>query len=148
MIYAMYWQFLTNRGAIVKIFDPRQEAMRGSAGCGGGGMIVCDKNEICFVTDFDLDIACGYHRVVRISPFDLEGRRHTSFPLLSKWPIQEYPIEKTIMNLVLQPYVRMVWNFGGEKELDIRGDDVTKVLQGAIPWPETEQEKENENENC
>lgn len=143
MIYVMYWKFLINRGAIVKVFYPQVERLKDVVGCGGGGTIE-DRNEIGFETDFDLDIVCGYHRVTRISPFDIQGRRQTTFPLLSKWnevPIK-YPIEKSIMSLVLQPYTKMVWDLGGEKKLDILGDDVTKVLQGAIPWPETETETE------
>ena len=38
----------------------------------------------------------GVHRLVRISPFDASGRRHTSFASVSVWPVLENDVEVEI----------------------------------------------------
>jgi len=40
----------------------------------------------------------GVHRLVRISPFDKNGKRHTSFASVYVYPLGEYPIEADVKN--------------------------------------------------
>lgn len=48
---------------------------------GGNGEVAPIENgrEVELDGDFDLENEYGIHRMVRVSPFDVQGRRHTSF---------------------------------------------------------------------
>jgi peptide chain release factor 2 len=87
MLYRMYLRWAERRGFAVEELD-RLEAE--------GGI----KSVTCRI---DGDYACGYlkgesgvHRLVRISPFDSNARRHTSFASVYIFPVLDDSIEVDI----------------------------------------------------
>jgi peptide chain release factor 2 len=87
MLYRMYLRWAERRGFAVEELD-RLEAE--------GGI----KSATCRI---DGDYACGYlkgesgvHRLVRISPFDANARRHTSFASVYIFPVLDDSIEVDI----------------------------------------------------
>ena len=93
MLYRMYLRWAERRGFAVEELD-RLEAE--------GGI----KSATCRI---DGDYACGYlkgesgvHRLVRISPFDANARRHTSFASVYIFPVLDDSIEVDIRPAALR----------------------------------------------
>ena len=88
MLYRMYTRFAERRGYAVKVIDllPGDEA-----GIKSVTFSVSGENAYGF-----LKAEKGVHRLVRISPFDSNARRHTSFSSLEVTPEIEDEIEITI----------------------------------------------------
>lgn len=78
MLYRMYTRWAESRGYAVEILDmlPGDEA-----GLKSVTMLIKGKNAFGY-----LKAEKGVHRLVRISPFDSSGRRHTSFAALEVMP--------------------------------------------------------------
>ncbi len=91
MLYRMYTRYCENKGYSLKVLD----------------LLDGDEAGIKSVTfEVDGDYAYGYlkaekgvHRLVRISPFDAAGRRHTSFVSLDVTPI----FDDDANNIVIDP---------------------------------------------
>lgn len=81
MLYRMYTRYCERKGFSVKVLDllPGDEAGVKSVTCSVGG-----DNAYGF-----LRAEKGVHRLVRISPFDSNARRHTSFASLDVAPVIE-----------------------------------------------------------
>ena len=88
MLYRMYTRFAERRGYAVKVIDllPGDEA-----GIKSVTFSVSGENAYGF-----LKAEKGVHRLVRISPFDSNARRHTSFASLEVTPEIEDEIEINI----------------------------------------------------
>lgn len=88
MLYRMYTRFAERRGYSVKVIDllPGDEA-----GIKSVTFSVSGENAYGF-----LKAEKGVHRLVRISPFDSNARRHTSFASLEVTPEIEDEIEITV----------------------------------------------------
>ncbi len=78
MLYRMYCRFAQRKGYKVTVLDYQQGDEAGLKSCSiliegdmAFGYLKCEK---------------GVHRLVRISPFDTSGRRHTSFASLDVMP--------------------------------------------------------------
>lgn len=89
MLYRMYSRYAESKGFKVEIVDEQQEE--------GGIKSICLEIEGPFAYGF-LKGETGVHRLVRISPFDSNARRHTSFASVYVSPI----LDDTI-NVVIRP---------------------------------------------
>lgn len=78
MLYRMYVQWVTKRGFSYKILDYLDGE---EAGIKSASILVEGENAYGF-----LKSESGVHRLVRVSPFDSSGRRHTSFASLEVMP--------------------------------------------------------------
>jgi peptide chain release factor 2 len=78
MLFRMYFRWAQNRGFKVKVLD---EVRGEEAGVKNITFLVEGKNAYGY-----LKAERGIHRLVRISPFDSNRRRHTSFASVSAWP--------------------------------------------------------------
>src|SRR5262249_32891291 len=78
MLLRMYMRWCERRGFAAEVIDlmPGEEAGVQSATIGHGGRPL----------DGYLESERGVHRLVRLSPFDSENRRHTSFALVEALP--------------------------------------------------------------
>lgn len=78
MLYRMYTRFCTARGFEIKVMDYLDGD---EAGIKSVSILVQGANAYGFLRSEN-----GVHRLVRISPFDSSGRRHTSFASLEVMP--------------------------------------------------------------
>ncbi len=78
MLYRMYTQWITKKGLSYKILDFLDGE---EAGIKSASILVEGENTYGF-----LKSEGGVHRLVRVSPFDSSGRRHTSFASLEVMP--------------------------------------------------------------
>ncbi len=78
MLYRMYIQWITKRGFSYKLLDYLDGE---EAGIKSASILVEGENAYGF-----LKSESGVHRLVRVSPFDSSGRRHTSFASLEVMP--------------------------------------------------------------
>ena len=88
MLYRMYQMWAESRGykvSVLDILDGDEAGLKGASilieGLNAYGFVKCEK---------------GIHRLVRISPFDSAGRRHTSFASVEVMPDIEDDIEINI----------------------------------------------------
>jgi protein subunit release factor B len=65
---------------------------------------------------------CGWHRLVRISPFDEQHRRHTSFVLVE---INGITSDELVCSYIFDPYTKAINHLTGKQT-----DDVQNVLAG------------------
>ncbi len=81
MLYRMYCRWMERRGYAFTVLDllPGEEA-------GVKSVTVEIEGEYAYG---HLKAECGVHRLVRISPFDSNARRHTSFASVFAYPILE-----------------------------------------------------------
>lgn len=88
MLYRMYTRWFDNRGWKWKVLDylPGDEA-------GLKDATIEVKGDYAFGY---LKAENGIHRLVRISPFDSNSRRHTSFASVFAYPVYEAEIEITV----------------------------------------------------
>ncbi len=81
MLYRMYTMYAEKQGYVVKVLD----CLDGDdAGIKSITFQVCGQNAYGY-----LKCERGVHRLVRISPFDANARRHTSFASLDVMPVLE-----------------------------------------------------------
>lgn len=78
MLYRMYTQWITKKGFSYKILDYLDGE---EAGIKSASILVEGENAYGY-----LKSESGVHRLVRVSPFDSSGRRHTSFASLEVMP--------------------------------------------------------------
>lgn len=78
MLYRMYVQWLTQRGFSHQVLDYQDGE---EAGIKSASILVEGENAYGFLRS-----ESGVHRLVRVSPFDSSGRRHTSFASLEVMP--------------------------------------------------------------
>ena len=81
MLYRMYTRYCENQGWTVRVLD---QLDGDEAGIKSVTFEVQGENAYGY-----LKAEAGVHRLVRISPFDASGRRHTSFASLDVTPILE-----------------------------------------------------------
>lgn len=81
MLYRMYTRYCENQGYSVRVLDLLDGE---EAGIKSVAFEVQGENAYGY-----LKAEAGVHRLVRISPFDSSGRRHTSFASLDVTPIME-----------------------------------------------------------
>ncbi len=86
MLYRMYTRFAERRGFKVKVLDYLDGD---EAGIKSVSMLISGENAYGY-----LKSESGVHRLVRVSPFDASGRRHTSFASVEVLP--EFNDEKDI----------------------------------------------------
>jgi peptide chain release factor 2 len=88
MLLRMYLRWAQKRGYAVEIIDqqPGEEA-----GVKSASVKVCGRNAYGW-----LKTESGVHRLVRISPFDSNARRHTSFASMWVYPVVDETIEVDI----------------------------------------------------
>jgi peptide chain release factor 2 len=85
MLYRMYMRWAEARGCGIEALDYQKGE---EAGIKSATLMVRGKNAYGF-----LRAESGVHRLVRISPFDASGRRHTSFASVFAYPDLEDSIE-------------------------------------------------------
>ena len=78
MLYRMYNKWASNHGMTVEVLDYQDGD---EAGMKSASILIEGENAYGF-----LKSESGIHRLVRISPFDSSGRRHTSFAALEVMP--------------------------------------------------------------
>ena len=78
MLYRMYTRFAEKHGFTVKVLDYLDGD---EAGIKSASILISGHNAYGFLRSEN-----GVHRLVRISPFDSSGRRHTSFASLEVMP--------------------------------------------------------------
>ncbi len=78
MLYRMYTRFATRHGFTTKVLDYLDGD---EAGLKSASILISGHNAYGFLKSEN-----GVHRLVRISPFDSSGRRHTSFASLEVMP--------------------------------------------------------------
>jgi len=78
MLYRMYTHWAENRGYKVKVLDYLDGD---EAGCKSADILIEGENAYGYLRS-----EAGVHRLVRVSPFDSSGRRHTSFSALEVMP--------------------------------------------------------------
>jgi peptide chain release factor 2 len=88
MLYRMYLRWAEAKGYRVEALDYQAGE---EAGIKSATLLVKGKNAYGF-----LRAENGVHRLVRISPFDASGRRHTSFASVYAYPELDDTIEVTI----------------------------------------------------
>jgi peptide chain release factor 2 len=88
MLYRMYLRWAEEHGHRVEALDYQKGD---EAGIKSATLLVKGKNAYGF-----LRAESGVHRLVRISPFDSSGRRHTSFASVYAYPELEDEIEVAI----------------------------------------------------
>lgn len=85
MLVRMYTRYAEKRGWKVEVL----EAQAGEeAGLKSASLEICGENAYGY-----LGAETGIHRLVRISPFDAQGRRHTSFASVFIYPVVDDDIE-------------------------------------------------------
>jgi len=88
MLYRMYLRWAEAKGFRVEALDYQEGE---EAGLKSATLLIKGKNAYGF-----LRAESGVHRLVRISPFDASGRRHTSFASVYAYPELEDDIEVKI----------------------------------------------------
>ncbi len=88
MLYRMYLRWAEAKGYRVETLDYQEGE---EAGLKSATLLVKGKNAYGF-----LRAESGVHRLVRISPFDASGRRHTSFASVYAYPELDDTIEVTV----------------------------------------------------
>ena len=85
MLVRMYQRFAEQRGWNVEVLDliPGEEA-----GIKSAALEISGDHAFGYLT-----AETGVHRLVRISPFDAQGRRHTSFASVFVYPVVEDDVE-------------------------------------------------------
>jgi peptide chain release factor 2 len=85
MLVRMYQRFAEQRGWDVEVLDliPGEEA-----GIKSAALEISGDHAFGYLT-----AETGVHRLVRISPFDAQGRRHTSFASVFVYPVVEDDVE-------------------------------------------------------
>ena len=85
MLVRMYQRFAEQRGWEVEVLDliPGEEA-----GIKSAALEISGDHAFGYLT-----AETGVHRLVRISPFDAQGRRHTSFASVFVYPVVEDDVE-------------------------------------------------------
>jgi peptide chain release factor 2 len=84
MLYRMYTRWAERRGFKVELMDMAD----GEAGIKGATIQVKGRNAFGW-----LKTEAGVHRLVRISPFDSNARRHTSFASVTVYPVVDDAIQ-------------------------------------------------------
>ena len=85
MLYRMYTRFAARHGWTVKVLDYLEGD---EAGIKSASILVEGHNAYGFLRSEN-----GVHRLVRVSPFDASGRRHTSFASLEVMPEMDDAID-------------------------------------------------------
>ena len=88
MLLRMYTRWAEQHGYKVLLLD---ESPGDEAGIKSSTIQVCGDNAYGW-----LKTESGVHRLVRISPFDSQARRHTSFSAVTVWPVVDENIEVEI----------------------------------------------------
>ncbi len=88
MLVRMYTRWAERKGFKVKMLDLQDDT---EAGIKGATMLIEGENAYGYLKNEK-----GVHRIVRISPFDASGRRHTSFASLDVMPELDDSIEVEI----------------------------------------------------
>jgi peptide chain release factor 2 len=88
MLVRMYTRWAERKGFKVKMLDLQDDT---EAGIKGSTMLIEGENAYGYLKNEK-----GVHRIVRISPFDASGRRHTSFASLDVMPELDDSIEVEI----------------------------------------------------
>lgn len=106
MLYRMYSRYAEARGFKIEIVDEQQEE--------GGLKSVCLEIQGPFAYGF-LKGETGVHRLVRISPFDSNARRHTSFASVYVTPVLDDSIEVNIRSEDIRVDTYRASGAGGQK---------------------------------
>ena len=85
MLLRMYSRWAEQHGYKLLLID---ESPGEEAGIKSATLQVCGQNAYGW-----LKTESGVHRLVRISPFDSQARRHTSFTAVTVWPVVDDTIE-------------------------------------------------------
>jgi protein subunit release factor B len=74
----------------------------------------------------------GTHRLVRISPFDPDSRRHTSFALVKVVPGTEEDVEETDWSTLIRSYCLDPYQIVRDHRTGYETVDVEAVLEGRL----------------
>lgn len=75
---------------------------------------------------------CGVHRFVRISPFDPQSRRHTSFVKVATDPYDTIPSGESTYNHQIRSYVFHPYKLAKDHRTDAETTDIEGVMGGDI----------------
>lgn len=85
MLFRMYMRWAENRGYKLQLIE---ESEGEAAGLKSATLLIKGENAYGW-----LKTEAGVHRLVRISPFDANARRHTSFSSVTVYPVVDQSIE-------------------------------------------------------
>lgn len=106
MLYRMYLRFFEKKGYKVEVLS---ETKGDEAGFKNVSLIVRGTNAYGYLKNEH-----GVHRLIRISPFDSNSRRHTSFALVDVMPFIEGNVEIEILDKDLKVDVYRSSGAGGQ----------------------------------